>query len=79
MRNSLFLARCWYVANNGTDSDSCGRISTDPCKTLDEVLTIIHHDTYPTTNSTPLCIVTDFSLRINETIMVGYLQCASNI
>ena len=79
MRNSLFLGQCWYFANNGTDGDSCGRIPTDPCKTLDEVMNIIYHDTYPSTNSTPLCIVTDFSMQINKTIMVRYLQCTSNI
>ena len=57
------------------DSDSCGRISSQPCKTIDELLTIIHRDTYPSVNSTSFCIVTDFSLFINRTVTVGYILC----
>ena len=70
MENLLFVAKCWYVSKNGTDNDSCGRISSDPCKSVDELLTVIHDDIYPNKNSTKFCIVTDFSLLINRTLMV---------
>ena len=63
MESLPFVAQCWYVSRNGTDSDSCGRILSDPCKSVDELLTVIHRVIYPgNKNSTDFCIVTDFSL-----------------
>ena len=65
----------WYISKNGTDSDYCGRNLSDPCKTLDKLLTLVHHKSHPSTNSTPFGIVTDFSLLLNRIIMVRYLLC----
>ena len=67
-KSLLFVGQCWFISKNGTDSDSCGRNLSNPCKTLDELLTII----YASENSTSFCIVTDFSLLINRATVVRY-------
>ena len=77
--NKLFAEQCWFVSKSGMDSDSCGRIVSDPCKTLNELLTIIYHEVYPYVNSTNFYIVTDYFLSINRKIMVSYIYLPCTI
>ena len=68
-RNS-FLESVWYLSSNGYNNTTCGQNRSNACRTFEWLLRRFYNTLH--NRSKTLCIVTDISLLVDDTLVVSF-------